>query len=342
MTAPMTIGPTSGRRQVLLEFPGLSDGRLFSPGARDNVSEPFIYLRSRLRDQGYELATADDHPIVDAHAVWFWDVPARPSSRLLGIRRRSTPRDLLGECLRAGMHDELAVFLGEPPVVLPRNDDPRRWRDFGTVFTWRDDVAATRGFVKFLLPVPTTFPIVPDPPFAKRRLLVNISSNKRSSHPDELYSVRRATIRYCERSIPHDFALYGVGWDAPGESFPSYRGSPRHKWDVIPQFRFALAYENMAAAPGYVTEKIIDAMRAGAVPVYLGAPNVEEYVDVEAFIDRRQIGSDEEMVRFLCDVDEATYLRYRAAARDYLISARFEKFLPRAFADTVIAHAGLS
>jgi alpha(1,3/1,4) fucosyltransferase len=340
MTTPITIGPTLRRRQVLLEFPGLGDGRLFSQEARDNVLEPFIYLRSRLRGLGYALTTADDHPVVGAHAVWFWDVPAPPRSRQMWIRRRSAPRDLLGECLRAGMHDRLAVFLGEPAVVLPRNDDPRRWRDFGTIFTWRDDLAAARGFVKYLLPVPATFPTVPDPPFAMRRLLVNISSNKRSSHPGELYTVRRATIRYCECFIPHDFALYGLGWDAPGESFPSYRGSPHHKWDVLPQFRFALAYENMAA-PGYVTEKIIDAIRAGAVPVYLGAPNVEEYVDAEAFIDRRQIGSDEELVRFLRDVDEATYLRYRAAAKEYLMSARFERFLPRSFADTVIAHAGL-
>src|ERR1035437_9623843 len=247
MTTPITIGPTLRRRQVLLEFPGLGDGRLFCQEARDNVLEPFIYLRSRLRGLGYALTTADDHPVVGAHAVWFWDVPAPPRSRQMWIRRRSAPRDLLGECLRAGMHDRLAVFLGEPAVVLPRNDDPRRWRDFGTIFTWRDDLAAARGFVKYLLPVPATFPTVPDPPFAMRRLLVNISSNKRSSHPGELYTVRRATIRYCECFIPHDFALYGLGWDAPGESFPSYRGSPHHKWDVLPQFRFALAYENMAA-----------------------------------------------------------------------------------------------
>lgn len=341
MTIPHPIVPTSSRKQILFEFPGLGGGRLFSEEARDNVLEPFSYLRTRLRDLGYELATADDHPVAGAHAVWFWDVPAPPGSALLRIRRRSSSRDLLGECLRAGMHERMAVFLGEPPVVIARNDDPRRWRDFSTVFSWRDDLAATEGFVKFLLPVPATFPEVPDPPFSERRLLVNISSNKRSSDPRELYSVRRAEIRYFERFMRHDFALYGIGWDAPGESFPSYRGSPRHKWDVLPQFRFALAYENTAGVPGYVTEKIFDAMRSGVVPVYLGCPNIEEYVDAEAFIDRRRIGSDAELARFLADVDEGTYLRYREAAREYLKSARFERFLPRAFADTIIDHSEL-
>jgi hypothetical protein len=170
---------------------------------------------------------------------------------------------------------------------------------------------------------------------------VNITSNKRSADARELYSARLALIRHCEEAIPDDFELYGVGWAGADEQRPSYRGMPANKWEVFPNFRFGVCYENTAGIPGYVTEKIFDCMRASAVPVYLGAPNVADYVDSEAYVDRREFASDEELVRFLRGVDERAYGRYREAAAAYLASDRFARFLPPAFADNIIAHARL-
>ena len=336
-------------KRVLFEFPGFDQGRLFSADARDHVSEPFIYLRDRMRLLGYDLTTADQYAPREAHAVWFWDVPATAPSgpiraglnALRPLAGKPRDRDLLGDCLRADMDDRLTLFLGEPPVVVAGNGDQSRWSEFRTVLTWRDDLVDGRRILKFVLPLPADHPTVPEVPFRDRRLLVNITANKHSTHPSELYSSRLALIRYCERVLPDDFELYGVGWANVGDSFPSYRGAPRHKWDVYPQFKFGICYENTDGLPGYVSEKIFDCMRAAAVPVYLGAPNISEYVAPEAYVDRRDFVSDEDLVRFLRAVDEQTYAKYREAARDYLAGDRFARFLPPAFADNVIAHARL-
>ena len=48
------------------------------------------------------------------------------------------------------------------------------------------------------------------------------------------------------------------------------------KLTVIARYRFTLAFEN-SISPDYVTEKFFDPLLAGSVPVYLGAPNVEQY-----------------------------------------------------------------
>ena len=50
------------------------------------------------------------------------------------------------------------------------------------------------------------------------------------------------------------------------------------------QYPFALALEN-AREPDYVTEKIFDAFWAGAIPVYLGASNVADFVPAGSYID---------------------------------------------------------
>ena len=109
-----------------------------------------------------------------------------------------------------------------------------------------------------------------------------------------------------------------------------------NKWDVLPQYRFSLCYENIHDEPGWVTEKIFDCMRAGCVPIYWGTPNITDYVDADAFIDRRRFNSDSELEAYLLSITEKEYERFQEAMQDYLASGRFAKFLPPAFADTII------
>jgi hypothetical protein len=178
-------------------------------------------------------------------------------------------------------------------------------------------------------------------PFRERRLLVNFSGNKTSAHPGELYSSRKRAIRYFETRWPESFDLYGPGWDGAGEAeFPSWRGVVPHKWEVYPRYRFGLCYENMRGEPGWISEKIFDCMRAGAVPIYLGAPNASSYIDAGAYIDRSAFGGDAELGDFLEAMNESEWQRYRAAAEAFLRSARFAPFLPQAFAATVLAAIG--
>ena len=57
------------------------------------------------------------------------------------------------------------------------------------------------------------------------------------------------------------------------------------KLETLPAYKFAIAFEN-ARAEDYVTEKFFDPLRVGCVPVYLGAPNVEDFAPGDrCFID---------------------------------------------------------
>lgn len=344
-------------KRILLEFPGHGQGKIFNPDSRNDGSAPFAYLRDVLKKRGYQLDTADDNKVEGCAWVWFWDAVGvhrspyglRDAARfvkrmLLGRRQKTKRRQLYQECLRAGLRDRVVLFIGEPPAVRTQNWDQKVHKLFPIIFTWNDSYVDGKKFHKFHWPLAGWFPEVPDIPFDRRKLLTNISGNKFSSHPRELYTARRETIRYFEHHYPDQFDLYGRGWNQPEIDqafFPSYRGIVKHKWDVYPHYRFGLCYENMHGEPGWVTEKIFDCMRAGCVPIYWGAPNITDYVDAEAFIDRRKFQSNAELADFLLEMSYHEWQRYREAARDYLAGEQFTAFLPPAFTATIIRELDL-
>jgi len=83
---------------------------------------------------------------------------------------------------------------------------------------------------------------------------------------------------------------------------------------LIGRYRFTLAFEN-AVEPDYVTEKVYDALTAGSVPVYLGAPNVAAFVPVpHCFIDVTRFAGPADLAAYLNRLveDERSYAEYLA------------------------------
>ena len=325
-------------------------------GTLTRVNDPAIYLQERLLQCGYDLKTADDNPLEDCEWVFFYDaISVRTYSGWRGLARKIKARikgkplvrNLYNECIHAGMEKRIALFLWEAPAVCPENWDPDLHKLFPVIFTWHDAFVDGRKIFKVCVPQSRQFPKVPIIPFMKRKLLVNISMNKFSRHSRELYSARRASIRHFERAHPDSFDLFGLRWDLPctrmerylpwmRQSYPSYRGAVKNKWGVMPYYRFSLCYENVHGEPGYVTEKIFDSLRCGCVPIYWGAPNILDYVDAEAFIDRRQFKSDAELDQYISGMREREFAHFQDAIRSYLAGPRFARFLPPAYAYTII------
>ena len=364
-------------RTILIHSPSVSNNQMFDPNERDQndfgtkkecgdtrmlegaltrVNDPAIYLRERLFQCGYNLKSADNNPLEDCAWVFFYDAKSvRPYSGWRGLARkiktiiqgRPLVRNLYDECIRAGMGNRIALFLWEAPAVCPENWDPDLHKLFPVIFTSHDELVDSHKIFKVCVPQVRQFPEIPQIPFIQRKLLVNISMNKFSRHPQELYSARRASIRYFERVHADSFDLFGVRWNRPGtlteryvpwirRSYNSYRGAVKNKWEVMPGYRFCICYENVRDVPGYVTEKIFDSMRCGCVPIYWGANNINDYVDAEAFIDRRRFKSDAELDEYISNMTEREYGGFQDAILKYLAGPRFSRFLPPAFTDTII------
>jgi hypothetical protein len=86
----------------------------------------------------------------------------------------------------------------------------------------------------------------------------------------------------------------------------------KSKLDTIARYKFTLAFENSISAD-YVTEKFFDALLAGSVPVYRGAPNIADFAPgADCFIDTSQFSGPRDLAEYLSYLDqhEAQYNRY--------------------------------
>lgn len=345
-------------RYILNQVYGSADEILFNPCSRDNITEPYIKLKKRCEELGYVLEGTKNQKLKDCDWLFFWDCSSlRPMNRIKAKVRGYSPRNLYQEAKTAGMQDKMVLFLIEPPSFCPENYNLTLHKDFSIIFTWDPTLVDGKKYFKIFLPSPTDFPKVDAVPFAQKKLMVNISSYKFSSHPRELYSEIRRTIRFFEEKYPNEFDLYGLFWNMNlkqrlmhwrtkfhqrREYFPSFRGVASNKWTIFPKYKFALCYENIIDQAGYVSLKIFDCLRSDCVPVYLGAPDIADYIDKEAFVDRRDFKPLEDMGKYLSCVDEKEYQKFIDAGKAYLESARFRLFLSENFVDTTVRVLGIN
>ncbi len=136
--------------------------------------------------------------------------------------------------------------------------------------------------------------------------------------------------------------LYGRGWNSLWKIPPKYRRqlhsvigrnikSVDDKIRLLKRYQFNLCFENVRY-PGYVTEKIFDAMMANTIPVYFGAPDISDFVPREAFIDASRFSNFEELHRFMSDFSADSAASMLAAAQIFLHSKDGSQFSHEAVA----------
>lgn len=183
------------------------------------------------------------------------------------------------------------------------------------MLTWNEDVIDNQRIFKRITPYYFE-KCLGNKKFSEKKLLTNISGNKSSDNPKELYSERKRIVKFFEKNYPEQFDLYGIGWNK--EEFPSYQGAPENKIEVYHNYKFALALENTKDVKGYVTEKIYDCLVAGIVPIYMGADDILLHVPGNCFIDYTQFDSLEQLADFLFSMSEEEYNRYQQAMEAFL------------------------
>ena len=288
---------------------------------RDHLMEPFYEMQQTFVGHGDELHTIDVYESLEVidYFLFFehnWE--------------------LVSKLRKIGKSDRMIYCNAEPPSVN-RLNSPKGYSVLKYVFpyilTWNDDWIDNKSIFKKNIPYPFVDEREGMLSFEKRKLVTFISGNKKSDYPGELYSERERAVEYFENRCPEDFDFYGTGWNS--EAHPCYKGVAACKSDIYHRFKFVICYENIRGYKGYVTEKILDCITSGAVPIYCGADNIEEYIPRDCYILKDEFSNYEELYGYIRKISKEKYEDYLKAADEYISSEKIRAFGGAEYADSV-------
>ncbi len=245
----------------------------------------------------------------------------------------------------------------ECPVIYPKTWDDTNYKIFKKVFTWADNLIDNKQFYKINCPSYPDNKIINLPNESKEKFCIIVGSNKRSDHPNSLYSKRLEIIKWFEKKAPQDLDFYGFGWNkyvfkgpliiralnklpflsrSLAQNFINYRGEfPGKKQDLLKKYKFSICLENAKNYPGYLTEKIFHCFFALTVPVYLGSDNITDHIPPECFIDMRNFKNYESLHKYLKEMGENKYLQYQNSIKNFLNSKKFRPFSVQHYIETL-------
>jgi len=322
----------------------------------DDLSYSTYYLGNFLKNKGHEVSTIDSDEIDSYDIVVFIDLPKKS--------------DNLFNHLKKNHHKRLYLLIFESPLVRPENWIKKNHQIFKKIFTWDDKLVDSKKYFKFFLPnrLQSHFNLTDK----KLKLCTIISGNKMTyTNENELYTERNKAIRWFEQNHPNDFDLFGFGWD-DGEpnkylkylillneftykvyikikgylffkkfmtpfhlKYPSYQGKIDSKNKTLSNYKFSICYENATNISGYITEKIFDCFFAGCIPIYLGAPDILNFVPKTTFIDKRNFKTYDDLYLYINTMPDSIYHEYISEIKKYLHSEAIKKFSAEYFTEII-------
>lgn len=288
----------------------------------DGCAIPYVYFREEIERAGYRFKPTYDYAGMGActDAAYIISINLLRPEILQNIAKH--PKE---NCF---------LFILEPPTNFGYLYDERLTSFFGKIFVMFDDIVDNQRYFKFYHPQRNEKILEEAIPFEEKKFCVMLQSHHGDGSPKSVYGERRLASEFFTKKGEYD--LYGVKWDG----FSSWRGTYQKKCkkDLIKNYKFTLAYENMHDQRGYITERVFDAFYAKTVPIYLGPKNIYSYIPKECFINRAEFSSYEDLYRFMKSIDAPTYQKYLDAAQNFINSPQAECFSSIQWAKTIQEH----
>ena len=215
--------------------------------------------------------------------------------------------------------DKSTIFLLESPIS---NGGIENTGNFKKVFTYDSTVIDNKRYFHLMIPYFFMKPFNEIPLSDKKVFSMQVAGN----HEYKSYNLRRHLVRWFMENQPKDLLFYGNSWNnlkndlsqKAQESFDEqYGGYVPDKIKAIRNSRFVFAFEN-AQHNGYISEKIFDVMLADSVPVYWGAPDIDNYVPKDCFINYEDFGSFDKLYQFIKNMSDEEYENYRKNIRKFM------------------------
>ena len=208
-----------------------------------------------------------------------WPLCTEMPVRLLG----GTVRDLLHEDhlivhtrksihlpFRDGIKAQLSLFVHEPDVIHLKHVRLLRFSTgkFYRILTFNEELLNFNRNARLLLPA---FTMIQDYKciYPEKSRMVSLIASEKNNH--EGHKLRHEIIREIDRLL--------LDVDIIGRKYRPIKD----KVEGLSNYRYSVVIEN-SQQKYYFTEKLIDALVCETVPIYWGAPDIDEYFDSRGII----------------------------------------------------------
>ena len=168
-----------------------------------------------------------------------------------------------------------------------------------------------------------------------------ISGNKFSYEKDSTYALRREIIKFFEVNIRNDFKHFGFGWNKIPQpvragikgktdrlrillgnkivklSGINYGGTINNKDEFYKKTKFVFCIENSLFFPGYLTEKLWEALCYGSVPIYFGDTSYWP-IDKNSVILGSSFDSIKSLIQYCDDMQDREYFEIQKAGHTFI------------------------
>jgi hypothetical protein len=133
------------------------------------------------------------------------------------------------------------------------------------------------------------------------------------THVERDFSVVRSRVdRFCNFIFSNERAKERIDFfhklnarkpvDSCGRLLNNIGGPIKNKKDYLARCKFTIAFEN-ESHPGYATEKIIEPLLMGSIPIYWGDPHIEEDFNPECFINVHKFDNIDKVIERVMEID---------------------------------------
>lgn len=234
------------------------------------------------------------------------------------------------------------LFVYESVIMDPKAHRPDYQNNFTSLFSY-----ALHKDLPGLPIFPYQYPVREEMqfelvPFDQRSFCCMIASSKTSNWTQEALRLRESFIRFFSAQHSDKFDLWGGGWDKTGHAHSLiikglFEGS---KHDLMRKYRFSFCPENIGTVDNYITEKIWHAFHNGVVPIYLGPPNVDDFIPKSCYIDLRDYMTEsgeidgQRLYNEMNAINAERFEVYLRTVREFLNSEKARRFSPEVFTET--------
>jgi hypothetical protein len=283
-----------------------------------DLFRPLREFKKKMSERGVLVFSPENvSAAAQSELVIFLDCPSKNSDSFSDLIHFDVPKILIQGELPAWKFN--SDSLESSSILLTY--DPDKW-DRQKAFRYHYSVDTTQRYYSSSEDI-----------LSRQERFCMLSTNHKNHFEGELYSARRSFAKLIDSRNSEHLILGGRGWEDEGLSSV---GVVDDKVAFLKQGQFNVCFENSSLQKGWITEKLLEAILVGSIPIYYSTGHDLNILPSDIYINAANFNSWDELYDYCLSLDSSQRVSVVEAGWDWLTSGEGQFFTLEKSVDTLI------